>query len=32
MIVSGDQDLLGLGTFRGILIVDPATFGRSQMT
>jgi putative PIN family toxin of toxin-antitoxin system len=32
MIVSGDQDLLALGTFRGIPIVDPATFGRSQMT
>lgn len=24
MIVSGDQHLLGLGEFRGILIVDPA--------
>jgi putative PIN family toxin of toxin-antitoxin system len=31
MIVSGDHDLLGLGTFRGIPIVDPATFGRSQV-
>jgi len=31
VIVSGDADLLALGPFRGILIVDPAIFGRSQV-
>ena len=31
VIVSGDADLLALGPFRGILIVDAAIFGRSQV-
>ncbi|MEJ0067664.1 MAG: putative toxin-antitoxin system toxin component, PIN family [Pseudomonadota bacterium] len=31
VIVSGDDDLLILAAFRGIVIVDPASFGRSQM-
>ena len=31
VIVSGDEDLLALVTFRGIPILDPVTFGRSQV-
>ncbi len=31
VIVSGDADLLVLDGFRGIPIVDPAVFGRSQV-
>ena len=31
VIVSGDADLLTLNPFRGIPIVDPASFGRSQV-
>jgi putative PIN family toxin of toxin-antitoxin system len=31
VVVTGDADLLALVAFRGILIVDPATFGRSQI-
>jgi putative PIN family toxin of toxin-antitoxin system len=31
VIVSGDADLLTLNPFRGIPIIDPATFGRSQV-
>jgi putative PIN family toxin of toxin-antitoxin system len=31
VIVSGDEDLLALVTFRGIPILDPVTFGRSQI-
>ena len=31
VIVSGDEDLLALVTFRGIPIRDPVTFGRSQI-
>ncbi len=31
IIVSGDADLLTLATFRHIPIIDPATFGRSQV-
>jgi predicted nucleic acid-binding protein len=30
VIVSGDADLLALDPFRGIPIVDPATFDRKQ--
>ena len=31
VIVSGDDDLLALEAFRDIPIIDPATFGRSQV-
>ena len=31
VVVSGDADLLMLNPFRGIPIVDPASFGRSQV-
>jgi hypothetical protein len=31
MIVSGDDDLLALDTFRGIPIITPAAFGRAQI-
>jgi putative PIN family toxin of toxin-antitoxin system len=31
IIVSGDDDLLVFGAFRDIPVVDPATFGRSQI-
>jgi putative PIN family toxin of toxin-antitoxin system len=30
-VVTGDADLLALGQFRGVHILDPATFGRSQL-
>ena len=30
LIVSGDNDLLGLNTFRGFRIVTPAEFGHIQ--
>jgi putative PIN family toxin of toxin-antitoxin system len=31
LIISGDADLLVLDQFRNIPIIDPATFGRSQV-
>jgi len=31
LIISGDADLLVLNQFRSIPIIDPATFGRSQI-
>lgn len=31
VIVSGDDDLLALDTFRGIPIITPAAFGRAQV-
>ena len=31
LIISGDDDLLVLHPFRSIPIIDPATFGRSQV-
>ena len=31
VIVSGDEDLLALDTFRGIPIITPAAFGRAQI-
>ena len=31
VIISGDDDLLALDTFRGIPIITPAAFGRAQI-
>jgi len=31
LIVSGDADLLSMGQFRNIPIIEPAVFGRSQI-